>query len=347
MEVQNTKTALLPIIFVGLLSVFYAEVDSGSSPLWFAGWWGLLVVFELYLAHLLFYVNIAIRTNRVSLSRLYLLGCLVGLYEGPITKVLWHGYPGQTASLFFLGFAVTEFIMLVFFWHPIFSFLIPVVFFELLSSKYLESHSMHSWLEDSFFYTRPRLGKFVILAIVFVGAIFLSVNSGFNFGILLISGVVNVFFLVVFKIYLTRNNKLHGIQSLYLSSRWFKIVFLYLVALYAVMFTLIGREYIPGPLTLILTVLIFLFILSLFFLSPVKIKKGNLNYSKVTYNSLIHYSWFLWLALILVSVYIAGIYRALLIFTYLFLLGFGLLVFLTRLVWIFKERRLTKKTLTK
>ena len=346
LEIRKDKTTLLPIIFVGLLSVFYAEVNSGSSPLWFASWWGLIVVFELYLAHLLFYVNIAIRTNRVSLSRLYLLGCLVGLYEGPITKVLWHGYPGQTASVFYLGFAVTEFIMLVFFWHPIFSFLIPLVFFELLSTHYLEAHSMHSWLEDSFFYTKPKLGIFVILAIVYVGAIFLSFNSGFNFGILLVSGVINVFLLVVFKIYLTRTNGLHGIQSLYLSNRWLKIVFLYLVALYVVMFSLIGTDYLPGPLTLMLTVLIYLFILSLFFLSPTKIKKTDLFFSKVNFSSLIHYSWILWLALILLSVFYEGIYGALLIYTYLFLLGFGLLVFITRLLWLFNERRHAKNAST-
>ena len=158
---QIPPITLKVLLFIGILSVFYAEVNSGSSPTWFANPWGIVIVFSLYLGHLLFYVNIAIRTERVSLSQLYLLGCLVGLYEGPITKVLWHGYPSQTASLFFLGFAVTEFIMLVFFWHPIFSFMLPVIIYELLSLDYLKKHEMHSWLEQTIFFTSPRLSKFL------------------------------------------------------------------------------------------------------------------------------------------------------------------------------------------
>lgn len=340
MEIQKNQTSFLSILFVGLLSIFYAEVNSGSSPLWFAvwwGWWGVIVVFELYLAHLLFYVNVALRTHRVSLTQLYLLGCLVGLYEGPITKVLWFGYPGQPTDTLILGFAVYEFIMLVFFWHPIFSFLLPVVFYELLSFRYLEKIGSPSWLEDSFFKTRPRFSKFVLLSVVIIGASFLSVNSHFNIGILLLSGVVNVGLLILFKQRLFNSTKLQGINSLYLSRKWLIVVSIYLVLLYSVMFPFIGADLIPGSLTLILTAVIYLFILGVFFMSPPTRKKKFLNVAENNFSSLIQKYWLLWLILILISPlpFLIPVYSIALVLIYLMLLGFGLLLFLQRTLFVF------------
>lgn len=338
MNFENTKTPLSAFLFIGIVSVFYAEVNSGSSPTWFANPWGLLVVFWLYFAHLLFYVNIAIRKNRVSLSQLYLLGCLVGLYEGPITKVLWHGYPGQTATYFFLGFAVLEFIMLVFFWHPIFSFLLPVVIFELLSLDYLRTNSIHSWLEDSFLFTRPRLSKFIFVLIAIIGATFLSTNAGFNLEIILVSGLGNFILLILLKKHNLNSNKLKGIQSLYLSSKWFKIVFIYLVLLYSVTFVFLGAEYMPQTYTLVLTALIYLFILSMFFISPAKVKSEAFRIASVDYSQLIQNSWIIWLILVLIFPFIAGIISVELILLYLCLLIFGLILFISRIVWIFPLR---------
>ena len=332
---ENFKTPLSIFLFIGFLSVFYAEVNSGSSPIWFLNPWGLLVVFWLYFAHLLFYLNVAIRKNRMSLSQLYLLGCLVGLYEGPITKVLYHGYPsGDTPAVMFLGFAVFEFIMLVFFWHPIFSFLLPIVFFELLSLDYLHANSMHSWLEDSMFFTRPRLSKFILIAIAFIGATFLSVNAGFNIGLILLTGIANVIILIYLKKYNLESNRLKGAQSLYLSSKWFKIFFIYLVLLYSITFIALSPENIPQTSTLILTAFIYLFILILFFLSPVKLKLKSFIVSPLDYTELIQYSWILWLIFLLIFPFIAGAISIELVLMYLFLLGFGVILFLSRAFWV-------------
>ena len=115
------RIKIISFLLVGTLSVFFTEVFAGSSPLWFIDSWGIFMVFPLYSMHLIFFLNVAFRIKRTSLGHLYLLGVLIGLYESWITKVLWAGYPGAEAPLMgtFLGIAILEFSVLVFFWHPI------------------------------------------------------------------------------------------------------------------------------------------------------------------------------------------------------------------------------------
>lgn len=335
---EKSKKSLFVFLFIGILAVFYAEVNSGSSPLWFVNPWGLIIVFWLYFSHLLFYVNVAIRKNRVSLSQLYLLGCLVGLYEGPITKVLYHGYPnGDPASVVFMGFAVLEFIMLVFFWHPIFSFLLPVIVFELLSLDYLQKNAIHSWLEDSVFFTRPRLAKFIFMTIAFIGATFLASNTGFDYGIILFAGLGNFIMLMILKWFNLNNQNLKGIQSLYLSNKWFIIVFIYLILLYTITFSFLETQYIPQLYTLALTGLIYIFILGLFFISPITLKSKSIKVAPLDYNKIIQYSWILWIIFLLIIPITAGPFSIFFLFLYLSLLGFGLLLFFSRFLWIFKR----------
>ena len=53
------RTKLPAILLFGALSVFFAEVCSGASSLWFIDPWGLLLVYPLYLGHALFFLNLA------------------------------------------------------------------------------------------------------------------------------------------------------------------------------------------------------------------------------------------------------------------------------------------------
>ena len=80
------------ILLLGALSMLFAEVFSGASQAWFLDPFGVLLTFGLYLAHCLFFLWIAFRTKKTSLSQLYILGMAFGLYEAVITKVLWAGY---------------------------------------------------------------------------------------------------------------------------------------------------------------------------------------------------------------------------------------------------------------
>ena len=109
----------------------------------FISGWGLLLTFPLYLCHVLFFLCIAFKLKRISLPQLYLLGVVFSLYESWITKVLWSGYfdsngPGLGTIL---GIGISEFPILVFFWHPIMSFIVPVLVFELLTKKIHISHA--------------------------------------------------------------------------------------------------------------------------------------------------------------------------------------------------------------
>jgi phage tail protein X len=57
------------------------------------------------------------------------MGTIVGLYEAYMTKILWS--PTWNPSSFQIGgVAVAETLMLVFFWHPVMAFMVPLIFSE-------------------------------------------------------------------------------------------------------------------------------------------------------------------------------------------------------------------------
>ena len=58
---SEIHTRIPAILLFGTLSVFFAEVLSGASNLWFIDAWGLLIVLPLYLSHALFFLNLAIK----------------------------------------------------------------------------------------------------------------------------------------------------------------------------------------------------------------------------------------------------------------------------------------------
>lgn len=196
---------------------------------------------------------------------------------------------------------------------------------------------MHSWLEQTIFFTSPRLSKFLLVAIAFIGATFLSVNAGFNLTITLFSGIVNFLLLMFFKRSNLRSGNLQGIYSLYLSGRGFKIIVIYLVLLYSITFVFLQSEYIPKPITLILTFLIYVFIFLVFLISPKSFQTELVSFSDLDYNQLVEYSWIIWLLLLIVFPFIAGTITIELIIMYLFLLAFGTIAFISRVFWVFSK----------
>lgn len=115
-------------LLIGLIMVICTEVFSGASihvGMWKP--WTWLVTYWLYFAHFFFCTTLAVRTGRTSLTALYLWGVLFGLYEGPITKVIWHGYHG--GGVFAMGtigpFGYSELSMAVLF-HPVMAFVVPL-----------------------------------------------------------------------------------------------------------------------------------------------------------------------------------------------------------------------------
>ena len=83
---------IVPVLLLGVLSILFAEVLAGSSKLWYLNPFATALLFSVYLCQLIFFFWIAQRFQRTSLTALYFLGVIFGLYESWITKVLWAGY---------------------------------------------------------------------------------------------------------------------------------------------------------------------------------------------------------------------------------------------------------------
>lgn len=223
------------ILLLGSLSMMFAEVFSGASTLWFLDPWGLMVAFPLYLAHSVFFFSVACIFKKTSLRQLYFFGMLFGLYEALITKVLWFGYPGSTGPMvgYFFGIAWGEFLTLIFFWHPIMSFIVPVLVYELLSRDVLPGH--HLFLEKNW--------KTLLLVIILIitGASFQS--NGANYDLIRSVGSLGGSLLIVFVLHVLSKGK--NLQSLILGKKAMTLFLAYLLVLYGVTTAVIFPERLP------------------------------------------------------------------------------------------------------
>jgi len=162
-------------LLIGLVVLLCAEVFSGSiMPLGLWHPWTLLVTYWLYFAHFFFFTTLAVRSGRTSLSALYLWGVLFGLYESWITKVIWYGYSGD--GQFVLGhigpYGFSE-LSMVFLFHPLMSFLLPLAVGILLCPPLGRLFPDLKWL------TGPRKGARILRGyLLFCLVPTMAVNSG-------------------------------------------------------------------------------------------------------------------------------------------------------------------------
>ena len=259
-------TALLCVLLAGALSMLCAEVLSGASILWFLSAWGWLVTFPLYMVHLVFLFSLAVLFRRTSLTSLYLWGVIFGMYESWITKVTWAGYIGSEPAFgTVLGFAPIEFLIIVLFWHPVMSFLLPLLLFETLSSSPEAGATLlpgHRWL-----LAQGRRSTALFAGFALIGATFLAVNSGYNaisaLATLLVSaGIVAVLYHAVAKA--TKDN--FSVFSLSLTRKGLILALFYLAALYIVAFFFLVPDRIPPLPTIALTFLIYTVVVFLIWL---------------------------------------------------------------------------------
>jgi hypothetical protein len=120
-----TKIRWVAWLMLAALSVFFSEVVSGSTPAAFFNIYGLLVVCSLYFLQLMVLLPFIFRTGKPGTATLYLAGALLGLFEAYITKVIWSP-AGSHPDVFAGGVAVFTTLMLVFFWHPFMSVILPL-----------------------------------------------------------------------------------------------------------------------------------------------------------------------------------------------------------------------------
>lgn len=242
-------------LLIGTLGMFFAEIMAGSSQIWYINPFAYLLTFPLYLFHIIFLFNLAYRLKKTSLLHLYFFGIIFGLYESWITKVLWVGYIGQDTHTI-LGVGITEFPILVLFWHPIMSFILPILAYQFLTGYVISNHSKY------LLQSRMRIIVIILYCITFSS--FVANGNGFN----LVSANLSLLgtgllILLLKKLHKASRNKLPGIQTdsknadintIILKKRGFILTTIYLALLYIISFIYLLPERIPTSILPYITV---------------------------------------------------------------------------------------------
>ncbi|MHB0958910.1 MAG: hypothetical protein ACYC0X_14800 [Pirellulaceae bacterium] len=234
---------VFPRLLIGLIVLICAEVFSGASlgpGLWNP--WTLIVTYWLYFAHFFFFTTLAVRTGRTSCGSLYLWGVLFGLYESWITKVIWHGYSGD--GKFIMGsigpYGVSE-ISMVFFFHPVMAFILPLAVTCLLYPSLRQLFPDLAWLTGT---SRSARVAQVYLVLSFVPT--MAMNSGGPANFLL--NLVALFVLLLALVRLSRGRVAASDARplVVFGRRGFLGLCLYLVLLYGVTYVYLRPEGLPS-----------------------------------------------------------------------------------------------------
>ena len=334
-------SSILAIVLFGILSMIFGEVFSGSDPLWFFGAWGWFVSLPLYGTHALLLLNLAMRYERTSLTQLYLWGVLFGLYEGWITKVIWAGYMGDVPAFgTFLGFAIGEFMIIALFWHAVFSFIIPILVFQIIvqGTNKGDAYPIHT---SHLKVISKGMGNKILLGIVIVtGSFFITMGLSANSLAIIFSGGVNfVYIYILGWIVIKWNKKPLSLDSLRLGERGISMIVVYLIALYGIMFLTLLPERIPSVGTILLTIAFYIIVITLIFLTPrdtrktIELPSGILNFGDLT--------WAL-IMLIMLAITLAMVSIVALLVGSLFYLGMvflGPILFFLAVVNVFRKYR--------
>lgn len=253
--------------YVSFIVFTFAEVFAGSSPFGIFHPWSLLVTFPLYYVHFFAFTTMAIRTKRTSLGHLYLWGCLFGLYETWITKVVWHGYSDDGfafGSVF--GFGLHETLALVFVWHPFMSFILPLSVSSYLVAPHCDDvdnvfPGIHMLLRKE--------GKVRRIQVAFLVVILLTVGVNYP-SLLFILFVWSTTALILFGLFSRaqvvpvseQRESSAALSALYtLGYRGAKMVALFLGFLYVVGFFILNFDDVPDAPVIAVTVLLYVILL--------------------------------------------------------------------------------------
>ncbi len=227
-------------IILAAFSTFFAEVLSGSDMFPFFNTWGLLIVVPLYGLHIIVLASLVYRAPKPRFSSLVFAGMLFGLYEAYLTKVLWD--PPWGAALNIGGVAPIETLVLVFWWHAWFSFIIPLLVAEKLLTKSTE-------LSLSF---PGKIGQFLnswwgLASIMIFGGLIQSINSP-SVAQSLLSGISTTAVLVGLVLIWKRvtKDKTYTMEDLLPNQKQFKWLLVPTGIMYLAMSILIRPESLPG-----------------------------------------------------------------------------------------------------
>ena len=202
---MEPKKKIITSLFLGILSITYCEVFSGSTPLWFLSPSGILIIFTLYLTHTLFFLTIALSRQKTTLPQLYFLGFLYSLNEAWVTKVLWSGYVNIPHTLHgsILGIGWSELAIVSFFWHPIMSFILPILTFQILTGQILTAHKP--------ILKRSKSKTLAILILLTISAGYIVNGNNFQISTILTSLGITLLLITAFT-RLSKNTKLKTTQ---------------------------------------------------------------------------------------------------------------------------------------
>jgi len=227
-------------IILAALSTFFAEVFSGSDMFPFFHTWGLLVVVPLYGLHIVLLGALVLRSPKPRFASLVFAGMIFGLYEAYLTKVLFA--PPWGASVIIAGFAPVETLVLVFWWHAWFSFILPL----LIAEKLLTSSTEISLSIPG------KIGRFLNswggLALVMVfGGLFQSINSP-SVGESLLSGISTIAVLIILVLIWKRltRNRTYPMKELLPDPKQFRWLLVPTGIMYLALGLLLRPDALPG-----------------------------------------------------------------------------------------------------
>lgn len=236
---------LLFWMILGALSVFFAEVVSGSYIFPYFTIWGILVVCPLYTLHLLVLSHIVFHYGKPTFYTLFGAGALFGMYEAYMTKVLWEptwGDPMVSVG----GIAVAETIMLVLFWHAFMAFIIPVFIGENLLTCSTETiNELPDRIRQVFDAKKKRYALFILLALTF--GVFQSANSPSPAHSMLsgISTTSTITVLVLLWRFATKGRR-YNMRTLLPNRKEFVVLAILLLAQYVLLGIILRPEALPG-----------------------------------------------------------------------------------------------------
>jgi hypothetical protein len=156
-------------LILGALSAVVAEVVAGADLYPFFHPWGWSMTIPVYGLHILVlsFILFGIGKRKVSLPSLFLAGMIFAMYETYITKVIWNPTFGEeTATLSAGGIAWFQTAILVFFYHPFMSFMIPLFLGENLFTSSSETfQALPRFLQRLLGSKRGFLWAFALFAI--------------------------------------------------------------------------------------------------------------------------------------------------------------------------------------
>ena len=147
------------------------------------------------------------------------------------------------------GIAILEFITLVFIWHPILAFVMPILIYESFALSDDSKLKLDQRIFLSHLHYLKKSNKksmYFFILLMFVGAAFLSFNAGFNIIVVAIAigGSIGLIYLF-FRKSSEKNPNSFSIYSLKLGKKGFIYVLVYIILLYLVTFFVLLPERIP------------------------------------------------------------------------------------------------------